>query len=80
VHQDDYCSDTEHIVQEGDDNQVLHNVEGGLASLIEGNLEELIRKRRKLLLFLKIVRMRRKIIQCFNILMMVATTTMMTCP
>lgn len=53
VHQDDYCSDTEHIVQEGDDNQVLHNVEGGEASLIEGNLEELIRKKKEAAIILE---------------------------
>ena len=47
VHQDDYCSDTEHVVQEGDDNEVLHNVEGGEATIIEGNLQELIRNKKE---------------------------------
>ena len=47
VHQDDYCSDTEHVVQEGYDNEVLHNVEGGEATIIEGNLQELIRNKKE---------------------------------
>ena len=47
VHQDDYCSNTEHVVQEGDDNEVLHNVEGGEATIIEGNLQELIRNKKE---------------------------------
>jgi hypothetical protein len=47
VHQDDYCSDSEHVVQEGDDNEVVHNVEGGEATIIEGNLEELIRNKKQ---------------------------------
>ena len=47
VHQDDYCSDTEHVVQEGDDNEVLHNVEEGEATIIEGNLQELIRNKKE---------------------------------
>jgi hypothetical protein len=42
VHQDDYYSDTEHVVQEGDDNVSLHNIQGGEATIIEGNLQESI--------------------------------------
>jgi hypothetical protein len=40
-------------VQEGDDNQVLHNVEGGEATLIEGNLEELIRNKKEAAIILE---------------------------
>ena len=40
-------SDTEHVVQEGDDNEVLDNVEGGEATIIEGNLQELIRNKKE---------------------------------
>ena len=34
VHQDDYCSDTEHVVQEGDDNEVMQAVKGEEATII----------------------------------------------
>jgi len=37
VHQDDYCSDTEHVVQQDDDNEVIHNIPVGEATIIEGN-------------------------------------------
>ena len=46
VHQDDYCSDTEHVVQEGDDNEVMQNVEGEEATIIEGSLQQLIRNKK----------------------------------
>ncbi|XP_066338417.1 uncharacterized protein [Miscanthus floridulus] len=42
VHQDDYCSDTEHVVQAGADKEVTHNIQGGEASIIEGNLQDVI--------------------------------------
>ena len=38
VHLDDYCSDTEHVVQEGDDNEVMQNVKGKEATINEGSL------------------------------------------
>ena len=47
VHQDDYCSDTEHVVQQGDDNEVIHNIPGGEATIIEGNLDQLIRSKKQ---------------------------------
>ena len=47
VHQDDYGSDTEHAVQENDDNEFLPNVEGGEATIIEGNLDQLIRNKKQ---------------------------------
>ena len=34
-------------MQEGDDNEVLDNVEGGEATIIEGNLQELIRNKKE---------------------------------
>jgi hypothetical protein len=57
VHQDDYCSDTEHVVQAeadtehvvqaGADNEVRHNIQGGEASIIKGNLQDLIRSKKQ---------------------------------
>ncbi|XP_066396232.1 uncharacterized protein [Miscanthus floridulus] len=47
VHQDDYCSDTEHVVQAGADNEVTHNIQGGEASIIEGNLQDLISSKKQ---------------------------------
>jgi hypothetical protein len=47
VHHDDYCSDTEHVVEEGGDNEVMPNVAGGEATIIQGNLQELIRNKKK---------------------------------
>jgi hypothetical protein len=47
VHQDDYHSDTEHAVQEGDDNVPLHNIQGGEATIIEDNLQEFKRNKRQ---------------------------------
>jgi hypothetical protein len=47
VHQDEYGSDTEHAVEEGDVNEVLPNVEGGEATIFEGNLDELIRNKKQ---------------------------------
>jgi len=38
VHHDEYCSDTEHVVQEGDDNEVLQNVEGFSEMFIHHNI------------------------------------------
>ncbi|XP_066379444.1 uncharacterized protein [Miscanthus floridulus] len=46
VHQDDYCSDTEHVVQAGADNEVMHNIQGE-ASIIEGNLQDLISSKKQ---------------------------------
>lgn len=47
VHQDDYCSETEHVVEDGDDNEVMPNVAGGEATIIQGNLQELIRNKKE---------------------------------
>lgn len=47
VHQDDYGSDTEHVVQTGGENEVLQNIEGGEAIIIEGNLECLIKSKKQ---------------------------------
>jgi hypothetical protein len=57
VHQDDYCSDTEHVVQAeadtkhvvqaGADNEVRHNIQGGEASIIKENLQDLIRSKKQ---------------------------------
>jgi len=47
VHQDDYGSDTEHVVQAGDDNEVMQNIQGGEATIIEGNLEDLITSKKQ---------------------------------
>ena len=47
VHQDEYCFDTEHVVQQGDDNEVIHNIPGGEATIIEGNLDQLIRSKKQ---------------------------------
>ena len=46
VHQDDYCSDNEHVVQEGADDEVRQNNQGGEASILDGNLE-LIRSKKQ---------------------------------
>jgi hypothetical protein len=59
VHQDDYHSDTEHLVQEGDDNVPLHNIQGGEATIIEGNLQGFIKNKRQAAILTKIARMRR---------------------
>ncbi|XP_066320623.1 uncharacterized protein [Miscanthus floridulus] len=47
VHQDDYCSDTEHVVQAGADNEVTRNIQGGEATIIEGNLQDLISSKKQ---------------------------------
>jgi hypothetical protein len=47
VHQDDYHSDIEHVVQEGGDDVPLPNIQGGEATIIEGNLQELIRNKKE---------------------------------
>jgi hypothetical protein len=47
VHQDDYCSDTEHVVHQGGVDEVAQRVQGGEATITEGNLEELIRNKRQ---------------------------------
>jgi len=47
VHQDDYCSDTEHVVEAGDDNEVRDNNQGGEATIIQGNLQDLIRSKKQ---------------------------------
>jgi hypothetical protein len=47
VHQDDYCSDTEHVVQAGAENEVRQNIQGGEATIIEGNLQDLIRSKKQ---------------------------------
>jgi hypothetical protein len=47
VHQDDYHSDTEHVVQEGGDDVPLPNIQGGEATIIEGKLQELIRNKKE---------------------------------
>jgi hypothetical protein len=47
VHQDDYGSDTEHVVQAGPENEAMHNTQGGEATVIEGNLEHLIKTKKQ---------------------------------
>jgi hypothetical protein len=47
VHQDDCHSDTEHVVQEGYVNVPLPNIQGGEATIIEGNLQEFIRNKKQ---------------------------------
>jgi hypothetical protein len=47
VHQDDYHSDTEHVVQEGGVDVPLPNIQGGEGTIIEGNLQELIRNKKE---------------------------------
>ena len=47
VHQDDYCSDTEHEVQECDGDETVLDNQGGEATIIEGNLDELIRSKKR---------------------------------
>jgi hypothetical protein len=47
VHQDDYCPDSEHVVQQGGDTEVVHNIQGGETTIIEGNLEELLRTKKQ---------------------------------
>jgi hypothetical protein len=46
VHKDDYFSDNEHIVQEGADDEVRQNNQGGEATTIDRKLEELIRSKK----------------------------------
>jgi len=44
VHQDDHCSDNKHKVLEGDGDQVMHEAShDGEATIIEANLEDLLR-------------------------------------
>ena len=47
VHQDDYGSDTEHIVQSSDANEVRDNNHGGEATIIKGNLQYLLRSKKQ---------------------------------
>jgi hypothetical protein len=47
VHQDDECSDTELEVEEGDDIEVPQVIQGGEATIIEGNLEELLQRKKQ---------------------------------
>jgi hypothetical protein len=47
VHQDDYGSDTEHVVQAGGDNDIMQNIQGGEATVIDGNLEHLIKSKKQ---------------------------------
>jgi hypothetical protein len=42
VHQDDYHSDTEHVVQDGGEDVPLPNIQVGEATIIECNLQEFI--------------------------------------
>jgi hypothetical protein len=79
VHQDDYHSDTEHVVQKGGVDVPLTNIQGGEATIIEGNLQELIRKRRKLQLLMSIARGNRRMRQCCNTVVTMPTITTMTC-
>jgi hypothetical protein len=47
VHQDDCGSDTEHVVEACVENEVMQNVQGGEATLIEGNLQHLINSKKQ---------------------------------
>jgi hypothetical protein len=47
VHQDDYCLDIEHVVHQGGVDEVAQPVQGGEATITEGNLEELIRNKKQ---------------------------------
>jgi hypothetical protein len=40
-------ADTEHVVQAGADNKVRHNIQGGEATIIKGNLEQLIKSKKQ---------------------------------
>jgi hypothetical protein len=46
VHQDDECSDTEVEVQEGDDIDIGQNTHSGEATIIAGNLQELLKRKK----------------------------------
>jgi hypothetical protein len=47
VHQDDYGSDTEHVVQAGAEHEVTQNIQDGEVTIIEGNLEHLIKSKKQ---------------------------------
>ena len=48
VHQDDHCSDNEHEVLLGDSDQVMHEAShGGEGTVIQANLEDLLRDKRE---------------------------------
>ena len=48
VHQDDHCSDNEHEVLLGDGDQVMHEAShDGEGTIIEANLEDLLRDKRE---------------------------------
>ena len=47
VHQDDYCSDSEHTMQEGEVIEVMPHVQNGEETIIEANLEELIKNKKQ---------------------------------
>ena len=48
VHQDDHCSDNEHEVLLGDGDQVMHEAShGGEGTVIQANLEDLLRDKRE---------------------------------
>ena len=48
VHQDDHCSDNEHEVLLGDGDQVMHEAShDGEGTVIEANLEDLLRDKRE---------------------------------
>jgi hypothetical protein len=40
VHQDDHCSDSKNVVEEGNVHEVMHHVLGGEGTILEGNLVE----------------------------------------
>ncbi|XP_066323971.1 uncharacterized protein [Miscanthus floridulus] len=45
--EDEYGSDTEHVVQAGAENEVMQNIQGGEATITEGNLEHLIKSKKQ---------------------------------
>ncbi|XP_066391785.1 uncharacterized protein [Miscanthus floridulus] len=47
VHQDEYGSDTEHVVQACAENEVMQNIQGGEGTITEGNLEHLIKSKKQ---------------------------------
>ena len=59
VHQDDHCSYNEHEVLLGDGDQVIHEAShDGEGTIIEANLEDLLRDKGKQLAYLKAARMK----------------------
>jgi hypothetical protein len=71
-------------VEDGDHNEVMPNVAGGEATILQGNLQELIRNKKEASINLEEDEDEdedeARMIHCCNIVVMVAMTTMMSCP